>query len=66
VLVVDQDQLLIGDAHEFQAAARGLWMVLNVDTTDYIDDRNALEAITYGVPLNIQGTIASKAIAKIV
>lgn len=35
--------------------ARGMWMAVNVDTNDYIDDdgRNALEAIALVVPLEM-------------
>lgn len=35
--------------------ARGMWMAVNVDTNDYIDDdgRNALEAIALMVPLEM-------------
>jgi hypothetical protein len=35
--------------------ARGMWIAVNVDTNDYIDDdgRNALEAIALVVPLEM-------------
>ncbi|XP_066387635.1 uncharacterized protein [Miscanthus floridulus] len=45
--------------------ARGLWTAVNVGTTDYTDDRNALEVIALGVPLEMQGAISNKATAKI-
>jgi hypothetical protein len=45
--------------------ARGLWMAVNVGTTDYIDNRNALEVIALEIPPEMQGAIASKATAKI-
>ena len=44
--------------------ARSLWETVQVGAIDYIDDRNALEAITLGVPEEMHGSIARKAIAK--
>lgn len=44
---------------------RRLWMAVNISTTDYIDDHNALEAIALEVPPKMQEAIASKASAKI-
>ncbi|KAG8070785.1 hypothetical protein GUJ93_ZPchr0006g43514 [Zizania palustris] len=45
--------------------ARGLWTAVDVGTENFIDDRNALEAITMGLPPELQGSIASKTSAKI-
>jgi hypothetical protein len=44
---------------------RGQWMAVNANTTDYIDDHSALEAIAPRVPPKMQGAIASKATTKI-
>lgn len=41
-------------------------MAMDVSNTDYIDDRNALEAIALRVPQQMQGAIARKATTKIV
>ena len=41
-----------------------MWTTVNIGTIDYTNDRNALEAITLGVPLEMQGAIASKATTK--
>lgn len=45
--------------------ARSLSTVVNVGTNDFVDDRNALETIALGVPLELQGSIANKLTAKI-
>jgi hypothetical protein len=39
--------------------------VVNIGTIDYTDDRNTLEVITLGMPLEMQGAILNKATAKI-
>lgn len=44
--------------------ARSLWTAANVGTDNFVDDRNALEAIALGVPPEMQGSIASKPTAK--
>ena len=38
--------------------------MVNIGTIDYTDDRNALEAITLGVSLEMQGVIMSMVTAK--
>jgi hypothetical protein len=46
--------------------ARGLWDAVIVGTTDYTEDRLALEVITKAVPPELMGSIASKPSAKAV
>ncbi|CAD6273025.1 unnamed protein product [Miscanthus lutarioriparius] len=47
-----------------QLHARSLWPAVNVKTTDFADDRNALEAIALGISPELQGSIARKPTAK--
>jgi hypothetical protein len=42
---------------------RGLWDAVIVDTTDYTEDRLALEVIAKAVPPELMGSIASKPLA---
>lgn len=42
-----------------------LWTAMNIGSTDYTNDRNALEEIALRVPPEMQGAITSKATAKI-
>jgi uncharacterized membrane protein YgcG len=42
----------------------GLWLVVSVSTTDYTEDRMALEVLTKAVSPELMGTIANKATAK--
>jgi hypothetical protein len=42
----------------------GLWLVVSVSTTDYTEDRMALEVLTKAVSPEPMGTIANKATAK--
>jgi hypothetical protein len=44
--------------------ARGLWDVVIMGTTDYTEDRLALEVIAKTVPSELMGSIASKPSAK--
>ena len=44
--------------------ARSLWEAVNVGTADFVDDRNALEAITLELPEELHGSMANKATAK--
>jgi hypothetical protein len=44
--------------------ARGWWEAVTVGTVDFIEDRNALEAIALGLPEELHGSIARKATAK--
>jgi hypothetical protein len=58
---VDEDQLLrLGCTHARHAPARGLWDVVIVGTTDYTEDRLALEVIAKVVPPELMGSIVSK------
>ncbi|KAG8082876.1 hypothetical protein GUJ93_ZPchr0014g46611 [Zizania palustris] len=45
--------------------ARGLWTAVSDGTSDYTEDRMALEVLTKVVPPEMMGTIATKASAKI-
>jgi len=44
--------------------ARGWWEAVTIGTADFIEDRNALEAITLGVPEELHDSIARKPTAK--
>jgi hypothetical protein len=46
--------------------ARDLWTVVSVETTDYAEDRMAMEVISKAVAVNMMGPIASKSMAKAV
>jgi hypothetical protein len=45
--------------------ARGLWAVVSDGTTDFMEDRMALEVIAKAVPLEMLGSIASKPSARV-
>jgi hypothetical protein len=42
---------------------RGLWLAMSIGTTDYTEDRMALEVLTKVLPPELMGTIANKATA---
>jgi hypothetical protein len=44
--------------------ARGLWSAVSEDTSDYTEDRMALEVISKAVPVEMMGSMASKPTAK--
>ena len=44
--------------------ARRLWDAIDKGTTDFVEDRMALEALTRGLPPKMSGTIATKSTAK--
>jgi hypothetical protein len=50
---------------QLKLQVRDIWTAMNIGSTDYTDDRNALEEIALRVPPEMQGAIASKATAKI-
>ncbi|WVZ58489.1 hypothetical protein U9M48_008761 [Paspalum notatum var. saurae] len=45
--------------------ARGLWIAVSVGTNDLTEDRMALEVLSKAVPVEMMGTIANKATAKL-
>jgi hypothetical protein len=44
--------------------ARGLWIAVSKGTSDFMEDRVALEVISKAVPVELMGSIASKPTAK--
>lgn len=44
--------------------ARGLWVAVSEGTTNYVDDRNALEILSKAVPPELMGAVVGKATAQ--